>query len=236
MLLGLVADVHCNAEGLREAIARMGPIDELLCAGDAVFQHRFSNEVVELLREHDARYVLGNHELTFLGRDGARARAAPSVRPENLEYMARQPLTLDVQVNGRRLIMAHGSPLGTPDTYVYPDSSLLREMASLDADYVILGHTHHAMAIQVGRTLVINPGSAGDARDLGTGLALSFAVLDTSSGELRFESYPDPARKQLEVPDVRRAWPARANLAPIETNGGTAPGSKTLPPWIAETG
>ena len=43
MKLGIVADVHCNIEGLRAALDLMGPIDELICAGDAVYQFRFSN-------------------------------------------------------------------------------------------------------------------------------------------------------------------------------------------------
>ena len=66
MLLGIVADMHCNVEGLRQALDRMDPVDQLLCAGDAIFQFRFSNEVIGLLRERDACYILGNHELTFL--------------------------------------------------------------------------------------------------------------------------------------------------------------------------
>src|SRR3990172_7056550 len=147
MLLGIVADIHRNLEGLRQALDRMGPVDELLCAGDAIFQHRFSNEVIELLREHGARYILGNHELTFLR--GVPARSEPTVRAHNLDYMASRPLSIDVQVSRRRLVMAHGSPFGSCDTYLYPTSPLLSRMGELDADYVILGHTHHAMALRV---------------------------------------------------------------------------------------
>src|SRR5258708_39894710 len=62
MRLGIVSDIHCNHEALSIALERMGAIDELLCAGDAVYQFRFSNEVIQILRERCARYVLGNHE------------------------------------------------------------------------------------------------------------------------------------------------------------------------------
>ena len=57
MLIGIVSDIHCNAEGLRQALQRMGPVDELLCAGDVISEYRFSNDVVELLRERQARIV-----------------------------------------------------------------------------------------------------------------------------------------------------------------------------------
>src|SRR3989337_548125 len=110
MRIGIVADVHCNHEALLIALERMGPVDELVCAGDAVYQFRFSNEVMELLRKRGGRYVLGNHEEVLLGRWGERARGAPTVRRETLEYMQSQPFQLDVRVGGRRLIVVHGSP------------------------------------------------------------------------------------------------------------------------------
>ena len=55
MRLGIISDIHCNHEALRIALDRMGPVDELLCAGDAVYQFRFSNEVMRILRERQAR-------------------------------------------------------------------------------------------------------------------------------------------------------------------------------------
>ncbi|MEK6739155.1 MAG: metallophosphoesterase, partial [Planctomycetota bacterium] len=68
MRIGIVSDIHCNHEALRVALERMGGVDELLCAGDSVYQFRFSNEVMALLRERGARYILGNHEEVLLGK------------------------------------------------------------------------------------------------------------------------------------------------------------------------
>jgi hypothetical protein len=45
------------------------------------------------------------------------------------------------------------------------------------------------MAERVGRALVINPGSTGEARDIANGRRLSYAVLDTSSDELLFDNF-----------------------------------------------
>lgn len=208
MLIGIVSDLHCNVGGLRDALERMGPVDELFCAGDAILQYRFSNEVMEVLRERGARYVLGNHELTFLSPAGARARSAPIIRPENLAYMASRPTRTNVELGGKRLVMVHGSPFPPFDEYVYPSSPTLGRFAEVDADFVIVGHTHYAMAMQVGRTLVINPGSAGDPRDIRNGYALSYAVLDIASGEVRFECYTDPARSWHAPPVDAPSWPA----------------------------
>jgi predicted phosphodiesterase len=42
--------------------------------------------------------------------------------------------------------------------------------------------------------LVVNPGSAGDARDSRNGGQLTCAVLDLASEEVRMIDYPDPQR------------------------------------------
>ncbi|MDZ4278814.1 MAG: metallophosphoesterase family protein [Dehalococcoidia bacterium] len=207
MKLGIVADMHGNVDGLRIALERMGPVDELVCAGDAVYQFRFSNEVMALLRERGARYVLGNHERVLLGPAGAGARSAAGIRRELLDYMAAQPYHLETQVNGRKLVVVHGSPFDPHDEYLYPNSPNLKKLAWIEADFVILGHTHYHMATQVGRTLVVNPGSAGEPRDHRNGFRLSCAVLDTQSGDVTFHHYDDPTRPKVDpaiVPQPRR--------------------------------
>jgi putative phosphoesterase len=199
MRLGIVSDIHCNIDALKLALERMGPVDELLCAGDAFYEYRFSNDVIELLRERGARYVLGNHENVLLSASGVRAREAATVRQENVEWVRNQPWSIEVDVGGKRLVMVHASPLEPFTQYVYPNSPELRRLAQIEADYVILGHTHTQMAERVGRALVINPGSTGEARDIANGRKLSYAVLDTSTDELLFDNFVpgDPATPEF---------------------------------------
>ena len=198
MRIGIVSDVHCNHEALRIALDRMGPVDELLCAGDAVYQFRFSNEVMRILRERQARYILGNHEEVLLGPWGERARAAEWVSRDELDYMAAQPSRIETVVGGKSLVMVHGSPFEPHNEYVYPNSPSLSRLATIEADYIVLGHTHYQMAERVGRALVINPGSAGEARDARNAFQLSYAVLDTASGEVTFDDFPDPTRAAVD--------------------------------------
>ena len=167
----------------------MGDVDELLCAGDAVFEYRFGNEVIEILRERNARYVLGNHEHVLLNHSGVRAREAPHVRKDLLEWMAAQPNSIEVMCDGKRLLMTHASPIAPHTQYVYPGSKDLARFAEVEADFIVIGHTHVQMATRVGRALVINPGSTGDARDHNNGQRLSYAVLDTSTDEVRIDNF-----------------------------------------------
>ena len=198
MKLGIVADVHCNIEGLRIALDQMGPVDELICAGDAVYQFRFSNEVTALLRERGARYILGNHERVLLGSWGERARARPEVQQDLVDYAAAQPYHLETRVNGRKLVVVHGSPFDPHDEYLYPNSPNLRKLSEIDADVIVLGHTHFHLAERIGRALVVNPGSAGEARDHRNGFRLSCAVLDTQSAEVAFHHFDDPTRPKVD--------------------------------------
>ncbi|MBT7941892.1 MAG: hypothetical protein HN719_00895, partial [Alphaproteobacteria bacterium] len=60
MKLGIVSDLHCNIDGLFQALEIMGQVDELLCLGDSIYEYRFSNEVVALLKERGAHVIQGN--------------------------------------------------------------------------------------------------------------------------------------------------------------------------------
>ena len=222
MRIGIVADVHCNHEALRLALEAMGDVDELLCAGDAVYQFRFSNEVMQMLRERGARYIQGNHEETLLGPWGEHPRGAATVRADELAYMAAQPTRIETTVDGKALVMVHGSPFEPHNEYIYPTSPSLSRLATIEADYIILGHTHYQMAERVGRTLVINPGSAGEARDPRNGFRLSYAVLDTSSDEVTFGEFQDPTRAAIDpsiVPGgARGERSGRTDRTPPNTN------------------
>jgi putative phosphoesterase len=193
--IGIVSDIHCNVAALELALARMGDVDELLCAGDSVYEYRFSTDVIELLREREAHYVFGNHESVLLGPHGVRARGADHVRQESLEYMAARPGTIELVFGGKRLLMTHASPLEPRTQYVTARSPELRRLAEVDADVVVLGHTHAPMAERVGRVLVVNPGSVGEGRDPANGRRSSYALWDPSTDEVFLDHFVvgDPA-------------------------------------------
>ena len=192
MRLGIVSDLHCNTAGLDEALRLMGDIDELLCLGDTIWEYRFSNEIVRLLRERDAQVILGNHEEGFFGPHGARARARAGVDPALMDWLAAQPHRIEREIAGKKLLLVHSTPWEPRGAYIHPGSSLLARFAEADADFVLYGHTHQQVVRRFGRVLVINPGSAGDARDSRNGRQLSCAVLDLASEEVEIIDFRDP--------------------------------------------
>ena len=191
MKVGIVSDVHCNIGGLRRALALIGEVDELFCLGDSIWEYRFSNEVVAVLKERGARTILGNHEEGFFGPQGTRARSRDGIDPDLLGWLGARPHRIELDCGEKTLLAVHSTPWEPRGEYVYPHSTLLDRFADAEADFVLYGHTHHQLVRRVGRVLVINPGSAGDARDPGNGRRLSCAVLDTESSEVRLIDFSE---------------------------------------------
>jgi putative phosphoesterase len=194
MLVGIVSDVHCNAAAMAQAMAELSAtVDEVLLAGDAVLQYRFSNEVIESIRENGIGYVAGNHEMTLLSSHGERALSAAHVRQHNVAFMAEAPYQLEMRVSGKHLLMVHASPFAPYSDYLYRGSPQLARCAELEADILVLGHTHVPMATRVGSTLVVNPGSLGQGGDPDHPGMVSYAVLDTDSEEVTIHRFANPA-------------------------------------------
>ena len=190
MKLGIVSDLHCNIDGLDRALEIMGPIDALLCLGDSINEFGFSNAVIGRLRERDALTILGNHEEVFLGSAGVRARSRPEIDRSLLGWLAERPHRHALEIGGKRILMVHSTPWEPRGSYVLPTSAALERFGETDADIVLYGHTHRQIVRRVGRVLVVNPGSAGEARDPRNGGQLSCAVLDTATEEVVVHDFP----------------------------------------------
>ena len=186
MKLGIVSDVHCQDEHLLLTVRALidEGVDEILCAGDAHYEYRLSNEVAEIIRDHNIRYIQGNHEWVLMGPHGKGARSAPHVRQSNLDFIGNTPDEIRTTVNGKSLLMVHSTPWPPKGHYLHAGDPLFQRCDELDADYLILGHTHVPMVERIGRTLVINPGSLTFTREPGAYGMLSYAILDTTTDEV----------------------------------------------------
>ena len=199
MKIGVVSDLHCNVAGFAQALELMGDVDELICLGDSIWEYRFSNEIVRLLKERGAHTILGNHEEGFFGPQGARARQPEWIDRSLLGWLSERPHRLELQLGGKRLLAVHSTPWEPRGSYVYPHDSLLARFGEANADFVLYGHTHHQLVRRFGGVLVINPGSAGDARDTANRRQLSCAVLDTASEEVVVTDFPDRPQENREI-------------------------------------
>lgn len=195
MKLGILADAHGNVAAFERAMAELSAeADEVLVAGDAFSDHRFCGEIVRTIRSSQAHYVLGNHEMSFLGPANVRAQESPRLSVRDLDFVRRTPAELRVTLGGMRVLMTHGSPWPPYGRYLDPDSPEFDHADELGADLVVLGHTHLPMTKRVRGTLVVNPGSIGMSDQPALGESVGYAVVDTGSGEVSFRTFPNPRR------------------------------------------
>src|SRR5579871_3084317 len=169
MRVGVVSDVHNNVEALTYALDHLRDCDVVLSLGDLVSDYRVDPRILELARARGLVSIVGNHEKSILLHPGSQIRSTLS--DDTLTFLRELPAARELELDGRHVHVAHGSPWDDPDDYrcVYvierDKHALTRVAETTAADVVLLGHTHRAMTVRVQRTLVVNPGTCGEARD-----------------------------------------------------------------------
>lgn len=191
MQIGLIADPHANVYGTEGVLARLRDCGAVLCAGDLTGYFSHVNETVQLLRQNRVLCVRGNHDQYLfdlsspanpvLAKSVAFTRDVINTR--NLAFLSSLPNQLILQWDDLRILVCHGSPWDLLNGYVYPDRASFEDFLAVDADVIVLGHTHRPMLKRVRSKLIINPGSCGQPRN-GTAAA-SCAILDTRTLEVK---------------------------------------------------
>jgi len=155
MKIGIIADIHGDYSALKTALERLDTIhqvDHILCAGDLIGRGPEQEQVAELIRQRGIPTVKGNHDEWAYGVSSS----------EIADYLDDLPINWQKQYDGYNIFMCHGKP-GNNIWGLYRDhvsDTLLNMMlGSLDADVLIVGHTHVPMYIRVANGVVINPGS-----------------------------------------------------------------------------
>ncbi|MFZ3088699.1 MAG: metallophosphoesterase family protein [Methylotenera sp.] len=201
MKLALLGDVHGNADALQTVLAAAISYgaEKLLVTGDLVGYYFSPLQVLELLSTWDRHIVRGNHEdmLNTARQDpeflvqvdtryGTGLRTAlEQLSEKQIDELCNLPHPLELVIDECRILLCHGAPWDI-DQYVYPDAQpeLLERCAMQEFDLVVLGHTHYPMQQNIGKTLVVNPGSVGQPRNHQPGAY--WALFDTESRKLEF--------------------------------------------------
>lgn len=209
----LISDVHSNLAALMVALKDIPETALVICAGDVVGYYIEPNEVCELLRERGVLCIQGNHDKYVLGELDYPADREEKYRivttrqvltAENLQWLGALPEVLFLEMNQvmgnadlpiRKVCVAHGTP-SSVEEYVYPNATI-DFLAGVEADVLVLGHTHHPMMSRLGNLTVVNPGSVGQARDRIPGA--SYASIDPLSGCVEFfrADYPVATYQRL---------------------------------------
>jgi putative phosphoesterase len=186
MRLAVFSDIHGNRHALDAVLADMASrgLPPAYCLGDLVGYGAFPNEVTARVRDLGIPTIMGNYD-DGVGFDrnecgcaykeerdrllGNRSLAWTRARvtAENKAFLRALLPELRLTIDGRRVLLVHGSPRKMNE-YLFEDrpvSSFERLAASSNADVIVFGHTHKPYVKHVDGVWFVNAGSVGKPKD-----------------------------------------------------------------------
>lgn len=186
MRIGIFSDVHGNLPALEVVLDDLSrrQLDAMYCLGDLVGYGAAPNEVIDRIRRSGIPTVMGNYD-DGVGFDRDECGCAyrdpveeergqrslmwtrQHTTDENKEFLRGLTPSIRRDVEGRRLLLVHGSPRRMNE-YLFEDrplSSFQRLAESSNAEIIAYGHTHRPYTKVVDNVRFVNTGSVGKPKD-----------------------------------------------------------------------
>ncbi len=178
MRIAVLANVRANLPALEAVLAdeAVSEAHAIWCLGNFIGWGPFPCEVVDRLRQVEARCILGADELLLLKfrqmRDSAHRAVQQAFAPlryahahlseEHHRFIGSLPRQLELSIEGRRIVVVHGSaPFREPGDTI----ERLRVLAEEShAQVVVYGHGLQPDARRIDGVTYVHPGSVGHAR------------------------------------------------------------------------
>lgn len=193
--IALVSDIHSNVHALE---AFMNYIDTeckvslILNMGDFIQIGPNPVEVYDIIMT-DKRFIniMGNAEYMFFDKEVMKLYEKESAHREwvisqlgndRMERLKQVPLKRIVEIEDKKFLMVHTRMNSVIEFPLLYDKKTLEELVAdydVDADYVLIGHTHFPLyAVHWNWKPILNPGSLGCGKD---GIA-KFAIVELDDG------------------------------------------------------
>jgi putative phosphoesterase len=170
MRVAALYDVHANMPALEAVLAEVEreQVDAIVLGGDCVHGPQPS-EALERLRGLGGRalWLRGNTDRLVAGDDASDDRhrwVAAAIGVDGAAFLRSLPLTLQLEVDGLgKTLFCHATPRDDEEivTPLTPDARLTSILEGVEADAVVVGHTHMQEDRLVGGIRWINAGSVG---------------------------------------------------------------------------
>ncbi len=174
--VAIISDIHGNSVALKEILkdAKLNKVDDYIFSGDLVNDLPFGNETLEIVKSTSDKVLKGNKEQYLIEYEEEQYDwkniqfnntrfMYNELTKQNREYIKKLPHVLNVEYDGVKLLIAHGSPKSVEELLNKWNTELIEKYVDeLDADCLIFGHTHEKMWYEeIKGKLVINAGCAG---------------------------------------------------------------------------
>ena len=197
MKIAIISDLHGNYEAVRSL---PDGYDELWVLGDLVNYGPEPGAVVDFVQASSTVVVRGNHDHS-LGYDVdprctpryqkmadiTRRYSASVLKKEQKEFLRMLPLKLELNRQDARFYLCHARP--SDPLYGYcPEQSdeWVKELERINADVLLVGHTHTPFVRKFGDRFVVNPGSLGQPKTRKSDAC--YAIWE--DGSIQLKSFP----------------------------------------------
>jgi predicted phosphodiesterase len=186
MKYAIFSDVHANLPALEAFVeASDGQADGYVCLGDVVDYGPWNDECIDLIHSLPGIvYLEGNHERLFSGAESIDGKP-PLARlffETSRQYFSRDSVLRDLPNFVK--IADFGAQHTIGDLRLYADTPMLEVSGKH-----FIGHTHYQFRRDFpGGGVLVNCGSVGQNRRRID--RVSYAIFDTSTGEVRLEERP----------------------------------------------
>jgi putative phosphoesterase len=197
MKIVIVSDIHANFAAVEDFPEQK--YDQLWCLGDLVDYGPSPRQVIAWVRRHATVAVRGNHDHAVgFGVDPQCSLPYKHLADETMRYtqklctndefayLRRLPAQQEIVVGDKKFYLVHAAPTDPLFGYRLEASTLWpNETQWIDADVLVVGHTHTPFIRQVGGCTIVNPGSLGQPK---TGRTLAcYAVWE--DGQISLKEY-----------------------------------------------
>lgn len=166
-----ISDIHSNLPALKATLQdiKNKGISDIYCLGDIIGYHSFTNEVIDLLKEHRVVSIKGNHDKAITEgkfdreseKDFVNTWNFDALTEENKNYLMNLPETLIFDIHGTTIQIVHGSPECIGE-YIRENSEEAEYyFKKMTTDILISGHTHLPYITEKEGKYLLNTGSVG---------------------------------------------------------------------------
>lgn len=205
MKIAILADIHANSLALDAVYhdLELNGCEKILVLGDLVGYYYNASYVINKISNDPRCFVIkGNHEELLLKsrnnvdfankchkKYGSGLKVAnETLSQEQIDWITNLPESENIKLDGLKLGLYHGSDKHINE-YVYPDAPTKRiNIVGIENDYIFFGHTHYPVIFPKNNRVIVNPGSVGQPRDVGS--LASYAILNTTNSSVVFRRVP----------------------------------------------
>lgn len=200
--VAVISDIHSNYLALKACLDYLEnrDIDAYLFLGDYVGEFPGIEQTMSSLHELRAQkqcyFIRGNKEeyqLNGMGTGhpdwdpypsciGMLRYAAKHLTKKDMEFFESLPISREVQFEDLpKLMLCHGSPRKVNEKLPQDEAKMEEILYSVDANYILCGHTHKKTEVTYKDVHIWNPGSVGCSID--TPFSYKFMILHEQDGK-----------------------------------------------------